>query len=402
MRANLLVLLVSCLLCLVLSEGAARLLLPAPQRVVVQQTADLAQRMKQEWGTRYELALPSHPEQGRGYLYIATQTGRRLRANTQVVIENHLLSKRTITIRTNALGYRNPELAAKTSRLRILFLGDSITFGDYVQEEETFVRLVEETAAAAGRNWETVNAGVGGISLKNELSILFETGLLTRPDAVVVGFYLNDFQESPGVYIRRLPPLLEKSRLLYHAARLANLYQPEAGVPQQTRERIDVEEWRKAFAAELEARESGSAEKSQLLREALDSFQDWGGAWSPRMWEHVRPLFEELKRLSAERGFALLVAMFPVRQQVEAEEVHDYPQRRMAGLAAELDLPWLDLLPALRAAQRRSREPIFYDHCHHTPHGNRLIAAAVHEFLAVHLNRMLPDGRQKKSVDRIQ
>ena len=53
------------------------------------------------------------------------------------------------------------------------------------KQEETFVRRVESLAAAAGRKWETINAGVSGISLKNELAILQETGLALEPNIVL-------------------------------------------------------------------------------------------------------------------------------------------------------------------------------------------------------------------------
>jgi hypothetical protein len=114
------------------------------------------------------------------------------------VIENHSLSKRRIEIRTNSLGYRNPEIGEKRG-LRVLFLGDSVAFGDFLPEEETFVRLVESKARAEGENWEVINAAVGAVSLENELAILKETGIGLEPDVVVLGFYLNDFLESPGV-----------------------------------------------------------------------------------------------------------------------------------------------------------------------------------------------------------
>ena len=385
MRASLLVLFVTCLICLGLGEIVARLFLSAPQLVVVQKASDLEQRLTWERDKRYHLTLPTHPEEGRGYLYIMTQTGRRLRANIEILIENHLLSHQRIHLQTNALGYRNPELDAEKNRFRILFLGDSITFGDYVQEEETFVRLVENQAALHGQNWETINAGVGGISLKNEISILYETGLLTRPDVVVVGFYLNDFQESPGVYIRSMPSLLQRSRLLFHAARLVQLYTAVENSENErtdTRyETADVESWQQEFENELATRNGRSKEEIHFMQEVLESFGDWGGAWSPHMWQLTRPLFTELKRLSGEHGFELLVVAFPVRQQVEAEGLYDYPQARLAELATDLNIPLLDLLPLLREERQRSAEPIYYDHCHHTPYGNQVIAGAIYRFL---------------------
>jgi hypothetical protein len=59
-----------------------------------------------------------------------------------VVIKNHWLSGRDIPVRINARGFRGDDVAAEPTRgvPRILMLGDSITWGDYVRDEETYVR----------------------------------------------------------------------------------------------------------------------------------------------------------------------------------------------------------------------------------------------------------------------
>ena len=116
-----------------------------------------------------------------------------------------------------------------------------------------------------------------------------------------------------------------------------------------------------------------------------DSFSDWGGAWSPHMWEFVRPLFAELKRLSEQRGFKVVVLGFPVRPQVESEGLYDYPQRRLAEMMEDLDMPLLDLLPLFRKEYRTATEELFYDRCHHTPQGNNIIAEKVYQFLDGHI-----------------
>ncbi len=96
-----------------------------------------------------------------------------------------------------------------------MFLGDSITFGQGVNEERTFVRLLENLARAQGENWETVNGAVEGLGTNGELAVLNETGLALKPDGVVLDFYLNDFLESPGIFVTRLPGLLDRSRLAH-------------------------------------------------------------------------------------------------------------------------------------------------------------------------------------------
>lgn len=360
-------------------ELLARLLLPAPQLVRVEPAADLDARLQREH--RRETRLSMAHRSGEGGLYVETLAGRRLRSNTIAVIESHRHSGRRIEIRTNSLGYRNREIGPKRGT-RILFLGDSITFGDFLPEPETFVRLVETQAREAGSDWETINAGVGAISLENELAILTETGLMLEPDVVVVGFYLNDFIESQGVYVMRLPALLGESRLLQY---LAHLFPSERFAPSSIRrsERAaDLERWLADFDREWPSRKGDFRNDRSAFNELIRrNFIDWGGAWSEHAWERMSPLFAEFERLSRLHEFRLYLVVFPVVQQVTADYLYDYPQRRLNAVGQSLGIEVLDLLPVLRREHRSSGERLFYDGCHHTPAGAAVVADALHGFL---------------------
>ena len=372
-----------------LCEVLVRVLLPAPQLVRVMPAPDLGKRLQREHLQETRLSMAHRS--GEGGLYVETAAGRRLRSNTLAVIESHRHSGRRIEIRTNSLGYRNREIGPKQGT-RILFLGDSITFGDFLPEEETFVRLVETRAQEAGRDWETINAGVGAISLENELSILNETGLGVEPDVVVVGFYLNDFIESQGVYVMRLPKLLERSRLLQY---LAHLFPSERFAPSSVRrsERTaDLEEWLTDFDRNWPSGKGDFQNDKSAFNELIRRhFSDWGGAWSEHAWARMTPLVVELQRLSRIHEFQLYLVVFPVVEQVVADYVYDYPQQRLNAIGESLEIEVLDLLPVLRQEHRRISQPLFYDGCHHTPAGAALVAKAVHSFLDRHLEESSPD-----------
>ena len=106
----------------------------------------------------------------------------------------------------------NQRLGLSGSNYR-LQAGNSITLAAYHREENTFVRRIEHMSRWDGLNWETVNAAVAGTSVNNPLSILMETGSSITPDVVVVGFYLNDFLDSYGVYIEQAPSIFRYSWL---------------------------------------------------------------------------------------------------------------------------------------------------------------------------------------------
>jgi lysophospholipase L1-like esterase len=92
-----------------------------------------------------------------------------------------------VRVRTNAGGWRGPELSEKKERRRILLLGDSITFGWGVAEEQTFARRLEQRLGA-----EVINLGVGGYNTAMEKAALEKYGLGYSPDAIVLVYVFND------------------------------------------------------------------------------------------------------------------------------------------------------------------------------------------------------------------
>ena len=150
-------------------------------------------------------------EQNPGLLIQQTPKGKRLIPGANVVIKNHWLSGRDIPVRINARGFRGDDVAAEPTRgvPRILMLGDSITWGDYVRDEETYVRQTADVLESAlGYRVEVINAGVGDTGSQEQIDILEESGLQIHPDIVVLGFYLNDSRPPVGFFGRAVGPKL--------------------------------------------------------------------------------------------------------------------------------------------------------------------------------------------------
>ena len=67
---------------------------------------------------------------------------------------------RTFYVSTNSIGLRSPEIRSKKPEIRIVCLGDSVTFGWGVAEEDSYPRLLENILAQEGYDVEVINAGV--------------------------------------------------------------------------------------------------------------------------------------------------------------------------------------------------------------------------------------------------
>jgi lysophospholipase L1-like esterase len=324
---------------------------------------------------------------------IPTDRGFRHAPNREVVVVHPATPDTPTLYKTNSLGYRNREIGPKRGE-RILFLGDSITLGLALNEPDTFVRLVEDLARTDGLGWETINAGVNGLGTNGELAVLNESGLSVSPDVVVLGFYLNDFLESPGIYLTRLPGLLDRSVLAHQLTSLASgflyLSESERGELDSApmlKPPEEISAWQDEFrrsSTVLPADRPADGAAIALQEEVLRHFEDWGGAFSPHVWGNLEALMAEFARLGREHRFRFTVVALPVRHQVEAPELFDYPQRRLREITRGLGVPLLDLLPLLREEHARSRPtdpPMFFDQCHLTPRGSRIVAKPMYEFL---------------------
>jgi lysophospholipase L1-like esterase len=110
---------------------------------------------------------------------------------------------RAVPYRTSSLGLRGGEVGPRVPGVhRVLALGDSYTFGWAVEEDQSYPRQTEALFAAAGRSVEVVNAGVPGYNTRQERALLAELLPVVRPDAVALGFAMNDAEPQMTV----LPP----------------------------------------------------------------------------------------------------------------------------------------------------------------------------------------------------
>jgi hypothetical protein len=95
-----------------------------------------------------------------------------------------------IIYRINADGYRGRSLQPKNGRFRIVLIGDSFTMGIGVWPAHTYARRLEDRLGLSG--YEVYNLGVHGYGLHDHLALLDEHLARYEPDAVVLGYFLDD------------------------------------------------------------------------------------------------------------------------------------------------------------------------------------------------------------------
>lgn len=118
---------------------------------------------------------------------------------------SHTVEFTAFRLHTDPLGLRVPQateaLPEPDERLRVLCLGDSTTLGWGVDDEQTWVRLLEGAARAPdGRAIRVFNAGTNVYDTVQELATLQELGPLLRPEVVLVMVNTNDLDPTLELY----------------------------------------------------------------------------------------------------------------------------------------------------------------------------------------------------------
>lgn len=100
-------------------------------------------------------------------------------------------------VKINAEGFRDDEILPKERfDLRILMLGDSMTWGYGVEKEETFSEVLQQKLNAKGVNADVINAGATSYSPTLEYLLLKYKGLSYQPDIVILNLDVSDIQDD--------------------------------------------------------------------------------------------------------------------------------------------------------------------------------------------------------------
>ena len=223
---------VSSLVAVVLAETACRLFLPEQASIRFQQDVDELKDLKLGEASRM---IKNDPE-----LFWKLVPGTRIPddawpffgviSNSRSLREDHEI----------------PE-EKPAGQTRILFLGDSCTFGYGVAHDEAFPHVVESILREkSGGKVECINAGVPGYTLFQGYRYLATEGLRHQPDLVVLNFgwndsgmwdHLGDKDHHAILQAMEPPPLLRKSRMCQLL--WGHLNKPDPGDPQrQNRPRL--------------------------------------------------------------------------------------------------------------------------------------------------------------------
>ncbi len=236
----------------------------------------------------------------------------------------YLGSDGRVIYRLNMFGIRGPDIsgAKAPNGFRVLCLGDSITFGEGVKEEDTYAMQLQRLLGAGmkDRQVEVINQGVQGYGTKEDVGAYFMIGRAYQPDVVIVGFYLNDATDF-GETIRQNDA---KNR----------------DVPLSGLARVS-----KAMEI-IERRRIATAQQEEFFATTRASFQ------SP-LWQAGKDELLRLKGDMLQFKSRLVVVIFPVLWQLDAYPLEDI-HKQLNDDFKRLGLEHIDLLDAFRGMDAES------------------------------------------------
>ncbi len=255
------------------------------------------------------------------------------------------------------LGFRGADVPReKPSGLyRILFVGDSFTFGEGVGDDEPFPVRVEAAlnASSPPHPVQAINAGVAGYNTKDEVIYLERRWLALDPDLVVITFFLND---------------------AYDDERFAALETGQAGghlgynvlIPSRLL-RWAVARW-KSWRLSREVRETYRAQFSG--KPAIEGHD----------WRDVQASLVHASDLLRQRGVPLVLVVFPELYELGPDHPFADIYEQVAAFAREHAIPVLNLYPVF--ANRRAEDLWVYVNDHHPNSAAHALAAdAIVKFL---------------------
>jgi lysophospholipase L1-like esterase len=247
-----------------------------------------------------------------------------------------------VEVRINSAGFRDDEARLERDhRRRLIFLGDSLTFGWGVEKRQSFEDRLERSLALRAPT-EIINFGAGNYNTVQQVELFLETGLDYRPDAVVLFYFINDAEPVP-----------RKSRFAWLGrSRVATFY------------------WSRVKA--LFARWSAAPDYAAYYAALYDEGRPG--------WVAAKDALRRLRDECRERDIGLAVVLLP-----ELHELADYRFAAQHALVTDfldgLGIESLDLAPHFASEPDPQRLWVAPDDAHPNARAHRLIADFSLDFL---------------------
>ncbi|MCA9472532.1 MAG: GDSL-type esterase/lipase family protein [Nitrospirales bacterium] len=225
----------------------------------------------------------------------------------------------SVPVTINSVGWRDQDYSLEKPKdtVRIMMLGDSVTFGWGAPPEGVTSMVLESLLNQDGtsRRYEVLNTGIGNSNTAMQTAYFLNEGFRFQPDIVVLNYFINDAEPTPS---------RSQSFLVEHSYAMVFL----AG-------RFDV----------LMRSYFGRGDWLSYYRGLYD--EDQPG------WLAAREAIRQLVKFCEQHDMKFLIVNYP-----ELHQVSPYPFQHVTDLlaseASRYDTPFIDLLSTVQQENPRT------------------------------------------------
>lgn len=281
---------------------------------------------------------------------------------------------------TNGQGLRDERefaVPAAAGTLRVLCVGDSLTFGPYLEGHDTYPAWLERyLKEATGGEVEVINAGVQGYTICDEYAYLAERGRKLRPDVVVLQACHNDafgLRPEMQAYFCRGGAYCDRSSA---AALTPHLWQRRLGryfaLVRAARDMRDSIAVRSAFASAEESALSGPTGDDRAYL-----FEEHFGEERARDAARYGGVFGAWVELVRELDVPCVVVLSPTLHRVRDLSLSSEIEREFEGLCERSGIVFVHPLEAFLRSGRAEELYLLPHDGHLSRYGCQVLARAL-------------------------
>jgi lysophospholipase L1-like esterase len=265
-----------------------------------------------------------------------------------------------IDFEINGWGFRdNKYQKSKGNKKRIIFIGDSLTYGWRIHLNETYHKRLERLFNSKGYGVEVMGMGVAGYNTVQEYYLIKEKALEFNPDMITLQICPNDFEKTVSIKKYRkgkhlvlvpyhdfsIPYVIKKESIAEFLMKYSHLYKF-----------INL--------------------KLFWLKRKYDQNYNPGEVFLLGEEKSFRYL-KKIKNLLQRKNIQFSAVIFPVRK---AKDVYPYTSlhEEIHNRLEEWEIPYLDLYEDLNI---KNKEVIWIGRLHPDAKGNEIAAQKIFSFI---------------------
>lgn len=272
---------------------------------------------------------------------------------------------------TNSEGMRTRKEFSKhpvPGRKRLIFVGDSYTYGFLVKDDEAFATVLANEYLPG---WDVLNMAVNGMGTDQQLVTYLKHGREYRPDVVILGFYVRDYHRNLLSFRGYAKPVykIEQQKLQLHTS---HIMPPEQLYEEYASGKRTFGKWYDSYLIN-----SIAYAINKRKQRMIDS--------SAKGWQILERIMEQFKKSVLESGATPIWMTIPSRDILEEEESqYKILQDLIETKCEEIAMLCLRLDDALRQSQANSGGTIYRPKSeggHFSVYGNKVVARTLYQYL---------------------